>query len=501
MAEVASDARVAATDALSGVRERLLSPAAGLVAVLLLTLIVYTPSLGQWFNADDFWLLRSSQETPMGEFVAEAFDFRDTEPVTEFRFYRPLYVTTFRVTYEVFGTDALGYHGLNVALHLMSVTLVWLIMRRLLPSAPLATGAALVFALHPAYAETVTWIARGNTLMATVPYLVSLYCFIRSMDGGRAGPAWFGGSVVSFAVATLYHPNAVSLAAVLPAYVFLFVRRPAEALRAREWLRFLPHAAVAIGIIAIQSWVRREYGLEGAFSFGWHQYGNYGQYLGLALLPLTGDDWLALDITRTELRNIVQGAASMVMIGLTLVLIDRRRWPFVTLLGVWWFYTALAPNSTALLRAIPAQLYLPGVGLALFFALCWRTATDIVEEKRLPWPSRNLAYGAGLGLGVVLIAAITLGVAHQRDTGQNAGENERFIAQLREDLPTIPAGGTLYVVNAPLNLHVFTDHALDALVELHYGEVDAVTIGAVQASEIEGSLGPDERLFRFQPGR
>ena len=457
---------------------RILSSPLMLPLVLLITVAVFLPTVQNWFWGDDLWLLRSSQRTPLGTFIIEAFDYRDREPVPSFGFYRPLYVITFRLCFAVFGLHAVAYHVLSITLHLGSVVLVWLIARRLLASVFAANVAALIFALHPAYTETIQGIARGNTVMVTFVYLLTLLAFMTYMDGGRRRHVYYIASLLGFATAVLYHTTALSLAAVLPAYVFLIVRPPSEAFRPRSWLRFVPFFAIAIVMLAIQT--RPEVGLDNGFKAGWHQYPGLGEYLGYALLPVFKTDWAQLGLLRSSLLLYLSIAASLVMIGATLVLLDRRQWPYHGVFAVWWLYAALAPNTTFLLGVIPAQLYLPGACLGVFFVLVWRRVAEMLPEKVL---HRASAF-APLLLLAFTASYIALSLYHVREDDVFVQENRSFLTQLRESVPPLTPGSTLYVVNPPFNLVVFGNNSLNAAVQLYYGDVTVQPISAEQAAAI-----------------
>lgn len=471
-----------------------------LAGILLLTFGVYARTLDGWFQADDFWLLQSARDTGLGRFIVEAFDFRDTDPVPQIDFYRPMYVISFKIAHGLFGLNATAYHALNVSLHLGSVTLVWFIMRRFI-SLPIASAAATtIFALHPAYSETVTWIARGNMLMATFVYLGTFLLFLKYMDGGRYERVWYAASVIGFAAAVLYHPITVTLVVLLPAAAFLTKGRPEAAARPRSWLPFIPFILIAVTIIFIQVWVRGEYGVDNVFRIGWHQYALYGEYLGLAALPILRRDWVDLHLVDPEYQQMVQGLAALFMIAIALFLFDRRRWPYVGVFAVLWLFTSLAPNSTAApWGAIAAQLYLPGVSLGLFLVLAgqliWGSITPALSERAKHVTLFCLRSGA-----VAVLALMIFGTFyHQRDGIRDSHENERFVGRLQEDIQGLEPGGTLFIQNPPRNLRVFSIDALQSAVDLYFGDVEVVVIGPVEADELEATLGPNEAIFRNLP--
>lgn len=459
---------------------RLLSSPWVLPIVLIITFAVYAPTLNTWFMADDFFFLRSSQSTPVGNFVVQAFDYRDLRPVPAFAFYRPLYEISFRLCYAVFGLHAVAYHTLNLALHLGSVVLVWMIARRLLNSGFGANAAAAIFALHPAYTESVAWVARGNTLMVTFMYLLTMLAFMTYVAGGRRRNVYYVASVLGFAAAVLYHTTALSLVAVLPAYVFLVATTPSEMLRPRWWLRFAPFVAIASVMLIVRHRAEPDIVLN-AFRAGSFQYAAYGEYLGLALFPVLPDDWLRLHLPQVALVSKLQLAASVAMIGAALVLLDRREWPYRGVFVTWWLFVSLLPNSTSLLGVVPAQLYLPGASLAIFFVLAMRRINEVLPAR--------FARRAGLlalpALTALLVSAASLILMHERTEVRYTRANHSFIIGLREAVPPLPPGSTLYVVGPPANLTVFNfEVSLDASVELYYGDVTVHHISAEQAAQL-----------------
>jgi len=470
-----------------------------LPAILLVTFAVFIPALNDWFIADDFWWLETSKRVPFGSYFVDAWDFRDKQPVPEFNYYRPLYMVTFRLSYEAFGMHAAGYHALNVALHLAAVALVWFIARRLVSSPALASVMTLIFALHPAYTETVTWISRGNTIMMTVPCLASFLLFMKYVDGGRRAGFYYAGSLLLYVAAFMYHPNALSLVVVLPAYTFLIVRRPSEALRWRSWLPFAPFVLVTIPWAWIQVWVRQEYGLDKAFRPGFHMYSLFGEYLGYSLFPVLPKDWENLHLPSGDTYVTVQLFASLIVLALTLVLLARRRWPFLGVFAVLWFFSSLVFNVTFVLGATPPQLYMPGAGLALFFIVGWIWLGDSVIE--FAPKATTAARKVGIPLLLLIVGAlISMTLAHEAMAERGGERNQRFVAELRKEVPSVPPGGRLYIISPPYNLVLFSDDALRALVELYYGEVDAVAILAAQRGDIERTLQPNDRIFEYRPG-
>jgi tetratricopeptide (TPR) repeat protein len=97
--------------------------------------------------------------------------------------YFPLVHTVFWVESHLWGNSTLGYHLLNILLHVFSALLLVVILRKLcIPGAWLAGG---IFALHPVMVESVAWISELKNCLSGVFFLSATLIYLTYTETGR----------------------------------------------------------------------------------------------------------------------------------------------------------------------------------------------------------------------------------------------------------------------------------------------------------------------------
>lgn len=101
--------------------------------------------------------------------------------------YRPILLLSFAVQWWLHGASAVGFHVVNLALHVLVTLLLARAFARLEVPAAVAFGASLVFAVHPIHVEAVTsLVGRGETLAASFVLAVLLLALrYRRESAGR----------------------------------------------------------------------------------------------------------------------------------------------------------------------------------------------------------------------------------------------------------------------------------------------------------------------------
>jgi protein O-mannosyl-transferase len=349
------------------------------LAVAAIAAIAYLPSLAGVFHFDDYNVIVHYPTVHSWHALLE----RAGGGV------RPLLKASYTFNWTLGG----GFHLLNIALHAMNAALLFLIGERLFGDRRAALIAALLFALHPAATEAVTYISgRSSSLMALF-YLSALLAYLR-------GAHW-SISAFLFVLAVATRETAVTLPAALLLCELCRAERPPwrEIVRG-QWAHWTLLLAGGVFLLLNQRYfdlVAYGYSERNVADNLLTQVGGIS-YLILRLVSLHGYNIDPGLPTLTEWTPVLAFQASLLLSLLILGVVNVRRRPWIGF-GILWFFLQLAPTNSIVPRldvANDRQLYLASWGLLL--GLC-------IQLRNLP----NFAFA-----GMVIIFAAT-SIARQLD--------------------------------------------------------------------------------------
>jgi protein O-mannosyl-transferase len=325
--------------------------------------MAYLPALWAGFVYDD-------RNDVLGNPSALADTFLDRLGVTV----RPLLKASYALQDALHGPNPAAYHAVNLALHLGAVKLVAILLGRALRLAGhednrsrlLAGLATLLWALHPALAETVAYVSGRSVGLSTVLVLTALV----AATGERPRPG------LAFLAAVLA-PLARETALVAPLLLLAFqitVGRDQPG-RLRRSLPVWAGAMMAAALLAAFP------GHRDLIGFSLDQRGPLDALrANLFAIPEILRLWLApWRISVLPAQPVVHGwteAATLLrLIGLLVLAVGalalRRRAPAISL-AVLWALVALLPTNSLIWRVDPVALrplYLAGLGVSLGLAL------------------------------------------------------------------------------------------------------------------------------------
>ena len=346
--------------------------------------LAYGHTLDVPFYLDDFSSIR---ENPLVYHWQGFAALRDYAPM------RWLTYASFALNHYWGGFQPAGYHGVNIAIHLLAGIAVWGLVRGLLRTPRMegtarARGgagvpllAALVFLLHPLQTGAVTYIVQRLASLAALFYLIALAAYVqaRLATSRRERVLWAAACALSSVLGLFSKENTATLPA-----AFLLVELLFFAAGRRDLARLL---AIAGGG-AITVW------LVTAFSFGAHP-------LSLATMAdvashsreISRDTYLAtqLPVLWTYIRLFLWP------VGLHLdYAVDLRHFADGVVLG------ALAGHLALMIVAFVLAPRRPLIGFGiLFFYLAHSVESGIIPIPELAFEHRNYLPLLGLGLAAV----------------------------------------------------------------------------------------------------
>lgn len=214
------------------------------LALLALTLCVYWPALfGDFVWDDDAHITKTALRSFDG-LHRIWFEIGATQQ------YYPLLHSAFWIEARLWGDAVLGYHLLNVVLHVIAACLVVTLGQKLSIKGAWLAGA--LFALHPVNVESVAWISEQKNTLSLVFYLLAAIAYLKFDEARR--PRDYAIAVALFTCALMTKTVTASLPAAL-LVVFWWKRGRIEF--KRDVLPLLPWFVMAAASGLFTAWVER----------------------------------------------------------------------------------------------------------------------------------------------------------------------------------------------------------------------------------------------------
>ena len=294
-------------------------------------------------------------------------------------FYRPAFMLSLLVDYQLWGPQPFGFHLVNLIWHVVDGLLVYALLRELKTRRPWALLGAAVFVCHPVNTESVAYVAGRSAEMCVGFMLVSLLLFLRfeSADSLPGRPRWMllGASLVAYALALLSKEVAVTFPAIV--LVAGWLLRPRGSRPSRTlWVALGSYAILVVGYVLVRELVLTQTAFPAQF--------NILERCGLALRALAAT--VALVLAPVNLHH----GRALPMAG----------WPA----------TALTVAGAVLLVAgclVGRWIYRrePRVTFGLlFFAVAFSLTSNLIPlnttfgERWVGWPMIGLLIGASAWL-------------------------------------------------------------------------------------------------------
>ena len=221
-----------------------------LVAVLLLTFVVFSPALENEFtNWDDDLYVYENQSIQglTGDNLKKIV----TKHVTGN--HHPLTMFSLALNYQFSKLNPKSYYATNIVLHLLNTLLVfWFIFLLTKRKKYIALIVATFFAIHPMHVESVAWISERKDVLYTFFYLISLVVYLKYLEPNSKGK-WklLTLSIFLFLLSLISKPAAVVLPVILIFIDFLMGRKLNRSLILDKTPFFI--LSIAFGVLTMLS--------------------------------------------------------------------------------------------------------------------------------------------------------------------------------------------------------------------------------------------------------
>ncbi len=373
----------------------LLAPAA-LLLISIVTVLVYLPAMnGKQIWDDDAHITKPDLQSVRG-LSRIWFEVGATQQ------YYPLLHSAFWLEHKLWGDSVLGYHLVNVLWHLISITLLYLILKRLkIPGALLATA---IFALHPVMVESVAWISEQKNTLSAVFYLSAMLVYLE-FDQSRRRSQY----LIALGLFVLGLLTKTVIATLPAALLVIFWWQRGSLSWKRDILPLLPLFLLGAAAGILTAWVERKLiGAEGAgFELSFLDRGLLaGRVIWFYLSKLVWPANLIFIYPRWEIDPAVwwQWLFPVATLGLLALLWSMRHRARGPLAGWLLFVGTLAPvlgfvNVFPFIYSFVADhfQYLASLGMIVL-----ASAGIALGLKRLPQPARKLSVAFCVFLVAVL---------------------------------------------------------------------------------------------------
>ena len=291
---------------------------------------------------------------------------------------RPVVNVAFALNYAIGGFNVVGYHVVNVAIHIAGALLLFGVVRRtlVLPSlrrwsgsraTDLAFAAALLWLVHPLHTDAVDYVTQRTELMLGFFYLLTFYASLRAYEQDR----WWIVAVVACALGMGSKESMVTAPFLILVYDRIFVFATfSDAWRQRSRL-YISLAATWLVLIAL-IWSGPRFRSAGfstsvtPWTYLLNQTEMIVRYLRLTLWPR--DLVVDYGVPRALTLGDAAPYAALLLLLAALTVWALARAPKIGFLGAW-FFTTLSPTSSIVPIATEVgaerRMYLPLAAIAV----------------------------------------------------------------------------------------------------------------------------------------
>jgi len=415
------------------VKEWYKKPAVLSIVVIFSSLAIYINSLGGDFIWDD---IEQIVENPAIKDIGNIPSFFTSDlwrlisnPTIGSYYYRPFFLLSLAVDYNLWKLNPFGYHISNLILHAISSFMVYLVGRRLFSNHMAAFIGSMLFAVHPVHVESVAWVSGRTDPMAALFFLLSFYLYMLFKDGKGFTMLVF--SLTTYLFSLLSKEIGITLPLLLLVYELSF-KPQAEPKHYR--IKSLKVIGIYLIISLVYLYMRALVLGEaiGEFSASpplekriYTSFGVILDYIRIMVLPVNLK--LLYDVPLRESIFNWQVISSLLLLCAVFIatLLTYRKDQMVFFAAAWFFITILPVSNIVPLRPTmmaERYLYIPSVSICLLGGLVFYR---IYQARSSLSPYLNVL----IFLSLIILSAITF----QRNRLWK--DEATYFAKMVEDAP------------------------------------------------------------------
>lgn len=334
------------------------------LVLILITSAVYFRSLSlDYTRLDDsiFIVENAKYNAEMGN-IGVSFQ-RGLFNPTKDAYYRPLFLVDFILESRIFGTKPAGYHFTNLLFHIISVTLLFLFLKRLKIPPVDSFLLSLLFAVHPVLTQAVAWIPGRNDMLLMIFFLSSFILLFKYLK--KPTPAILLLHSLFILAALFTKETAIIIPVIMGGFSIFHLKC--------GWRKLVFPLISWIAAISIWFFVRSTATLSnnwvspsGMLHAGLDRLGVILQYLGKIFFPVNLTVFpMAEDIT------LIWGVLALAGL-IALIVYSKSYTRPLTYLGLFWFIIFLIPvlivPKSLNDQVFEHRLYLPVIGILIMLS-------------------------------------------------------------------------------------------------------------------------------------
>jgi protein O-mannosyl-transferase len=382
--------------------------------IALLSAGVYLNTLHSDFTYDDFDIVAKNQMITSLSNVPRLFTstyWAGLDSAPDRSLYRPLTMTTYALEYKLHGLRPGWFHVVNVLLHALTASVLFLTLWEIFRDETLALISAGLFAVHPIHTEAVSSIVGRAEILALLGILVCILGYFRALRARGAGAwAWSLVSVLAYSAGMFSKEVGITAPAVIiMTHALIPVHRGLLRRRQQAMAIYAAYAVSAVAFLLLRSQAVTGRAIHAGFVHVPAQVRVLTavrvlmEYLGLLFAPtrLTADYWLV-----PAARSLIEPGALagvLTVIGAAVIVAwSWRKHPAIAW-GLCFFAITIFPVSNipfgiGIMKA-ERILYSPSAG---FTAAAGGALVALLARR-----STRRASAAGIAVIVILLSIMT----------------------------------------------------------------------------------------------